>query len=138
MRKRIIKLLKSLYETGGGGRPRQIDICTKLVSRMSDDDDSVKVMPGRSMSLSGCLPLSRKALAVKTLEELWLSSTSDAKAASSTNAQSLIEPNADSAPEERAKSVAFVIMGVAANFGDRQSPLEDLFHQVSWSSNLKP
>ncbi|KAG8885372.1 Sister chromatid cohesion protein 2 [Tulasnella sp. 332] len=119
VRKRIIKLLKSLYETGWGGRSRQIDICTKLISRMSDDDDSVK------------------ALAVKTLEELWLSSTSDAKGANPANAQPLIEPNVDSAPEEKAKSVAFVIMGVAANFGDRQSPLEDLFHLIAASKDGK-
>ncbi|KAG9034044.1 Sister chromatid cohesion protein 2 [Tulasnella sp. JGI-2019a] len=119
VRKRIIKLLKSLYETGGGGRPRQIDICTKLVTRMSDDDDSVKT------------------LAIKTLEELWLSASSDARSASTVDTQNHIEPHAKSAPEERANSIAFVIMGVAANFGDRQSPLEDLFHQIASSKDGK-
>lgn len=43
VRKRITKLLKTLYDDAADNQLRRIDICAKLVSRMSDDDDGVKV-----------------------------------------------------------------------------------------------
>lgn len=34
-----------MYETAGDDRDKQVDIGARLVSRMSDDDDGVKVSP---------------------------------------------------------------------------------------------
>lgn len=130
VRKRIVKLLKSLYESGGGGKDRRIDICTKLVSRMVDDDDSVKV---RLMIHDvGNSDPDRQALAIKTLEDLWLGASPSA----SEKKGGSLEPTSEHAADERAHATAFVIMGVAANHGERQSPLEDLFHQVRESYDM--
>ncbi len=51
MRKRVIKLLKSFYIIADDAR--RIDIATRMVLRMLDEDDTVK------------------DLAIKTIEELW-------------------------------------------------------------------
>lgn len=103
VRKRVIKLLKSFYAVIED-LPRKVDICTKLVLRMFDEDDSVK------------------DLAVKTVEELWFQST-----ASSLNARpASVNPRDKTA----LLSKVSVIMGVAANFKDRQSPLEDILHKI--------
>ncbi|KAG8907886.1 Sister chromatid cohesion protein 2 [Tulasnella sp. 403] len=121
VRKRIIKLLKMMYETSGNDQTRQVDICSKLVSRMSDDDDGVK------------------DLAVKTLEELWFGDTTSASLSEGkAGARSTQEGMSNRwSAEDRAKSTAFVIMSVAGYFGDRQSPLEDLFHQIASSKEGK-
>lgn len=42
VRKRVIKLLKSLYPVLGG-LPQRASICRRLVGRVYDEDDSVKV-----------------------------------------------------------------------------------------------
>ncbi|KAI0034608.1 hypothetical protein K488DRAFT_83792 [Vararia minispora EC-137] len=52
VRKRVIKLLRAFYGITTD-RTQRIDICTKLVMRLNDEDDGVK------------------DLALKTLEELW-------------------------------------------------------------------
>ncbi|KZT19995.1 ARM repeat-containing protein [Neolentinus lepideus HHB14362 ss-1] len=105
VRKRVIKLLKAFYGVVDD-LPRRVDICTKLVLRMFDEDDSVK------------------ELAVKAIEELWFQHP---VSISSQSSRSLpVNP--------RDKSVLLskvsVIMGVAANFKDRQSPLEDVLHTI--------
>lgn len=46
VRKRVIKLLKSFY-TVTDDMARRIDICTKLVLRMLDEDETVKVVTDR-------------------------------------------------------------------------------------------
>lgn len=107
MRKRVIKLLKLFYPVAGD-TARQVDITTRLVLRMLDEDDTVK------------------DLAIKTLEELWfqsppLVSTSKGKA-SHTN-----EASHDKGP---LLSKVAVIMGTSGNFKDRQSPLEDILHKI--------
>nr|VWP00958.1 Transcriptional repressor TUP1 [Ganoderma boninense] len=58
-----------------------------------------------------------KDLAVKTVEELWFS-----------NAMSTLKSSQDNKTEFLTKVA--VIMGVAAQFKDRQSPLEDLLHRI--------
>ncbi|KAG9017932.1 Sister chromatid cohesion protein 2 [Tulasnella sp. 427] len=120
VRKRIIKLLKTMYETAGDDRDKQIDIGARLVSRMSDDDDGVK------------------DLALKTLEDLWLGDLPQSAFSSPSN----LLPNDDMpsqrwTTEEKAKATAQVIMGVAGFSADRHSPLEDLFHQVVSSKEGK-
>ncbi|KAG8923468.1 Sister chromatid cohesion protein 2 [Tulasnella sp. 408] len=120
VRKRIIKLLKTMYETAGDDRDKQVDIGARLVSRMSDDDDGVK------------------DLALKTLEDLWLGDLP--QAAFSRPSISLSTDNIPSqrwTVEEKAKATAQVIMGVAGFSADRHSPLEDLFHQVVSSKEGK-
>ena len=42
VRKRVIKLLRTFYSVSGQNE-RRVDICTKLVLRMNDEDDTVKV-----------------------------------------------------------------------------------------------
>ena len=42
VRKRVVKLLKSIYVIVQDG-PARADICTRLISRLRDDDDGIKV-----------------------------------------------------------------------------------------------
>lgn len=108
----MIKLLKQYYGvTEDLGR--RVDICTKLVLRMLDEDDTVK------------------DLAVKTVEELWFQNAScqgvtlKGKPPSSSNTQD----------KTSLLSKVSVIMGVSAHFKDKQSPLEDLLHKIMSSQN---
>lgn len=103
----MIKLLKSFYSVTNE-TSRRIDIGTKLVLRMTDEDDTVK------------------DLAVKTMEELWFQ-----------NMTSLVsgmkgKPPIPNNPNDKGPllSKVAVIMGVSANFKDRQSPLEDMLHKI--------
>lgn len=108
MRKRVIKLLKSFYAVTED-RERQIDVCTRLVLRMLDEDDTVK------------------DFAVKTVEELWFRDA-ESSAPSQRNRQQS-GPGRNSEKSDLLAKVT-VIMGVSANFKDRQSPVEDLLHQI--------
>ncbi|KAF9235171.1 hypothetical protein BU15DRAFT_51679 [Melanogaster broomeanus] len=107
VRKRVIKLLKQ-YHSVTEELGRRVDICTKLVLRILDEDDTVK------------------DLAVKTVEELWFQNaasqvvTSKSRLPSSSNAQD----------KAWLLSKVSVIMGVFAYFKDRQSPLEELLHKI--------
>ncbi|TFY54137.1 hypothetical protein EVJ58_g9034 [Rhodofomes roseus] len=101
VRKRVIRLLKSYYSVTPE-RPRRIEICVKIVLRMLDEDDTVK------------------ELAVKTVEELWFGSIPQRSKNSSAHAT---EPT-------ELQSKAAIIMGVAGYFKDRQSPLEDMLHDI--------
>ena len=105
----MIKLLRSFHGITDDIK-RRTDICTKLVLRMFDEDDTVK------------------DLSIKTLEELWFPST----AASQPALQKL--RNATQGPDQHNKTQLLnkvsVIMGVAASFRDRQSPLEDVLHKI--------
>ncbi|KAG2144172.1 uncharacterized protein EDB93DRAFT_1154179 [Suillus bovinus] len=107
VRKRVIKLLKQCY-AGTEDLSRRIDIATKLVLRMLDEDDTVK------------------DLAIKTVEELWFQ-------AASQNGLPKNRPVLSSGLSQDKGpllSKVSVIMGVSANFKDRQSPLEDMLHKV--------
>ncbi|KAF4581480.1 Sister chromatid cohesion protein 2 [Pleurotus pulmonarius] len=108
VRKRVIKLLKAFYGATED-IPRRIDIATRLVLRNFDEDDTVK------------------DLAVKSIEELWFQNPLPPsvlkKGGSSNNA------NATSTKGPLLNRVS-VVMGVAANFRDRQSPLEDTLHKI--------
>lgn len=108
VRKRVIKLLKQYYGVIEDLN-RRIDICTKLVLRMLDEDDTVK------------------DLAVKTAEELWFPNPLGQTAPNSKTRLSSQSQDKDKAPLLNKVSV---IMGVSAFFKDRQSPLEDLLHKI--------
>ncbi|KAG5351628.1 hypothetical protein C0989_005551 [Termitomyces sp. Mn162] len=107
VRKRVIKLLKSFYSVTED-TTRRIDIATRIVLRMLDEDETVR------------------DLALKTIEELWfpaaatLPSAMKSKTISSSNAQ-------DKGP---LLTKVAIVMGTAANFRDRQSPLEDVLHKI--------
>ncbi|KAI0265712.1 hypothetical protein BC834DRAFT_970070 [Gloeopeniophorella convolvens] len=109
VRKRVIKLLRSFYSVTDDMK-RRIDICTKLVLRMFDEDDTVK------------------DLAVKTLEELWFPNIVSQPALQKLRGTQGADPAADDKTQLLGK--VCVIMGVAANFKDRQSPLEDVLHKI--------
>ena len=108
VRKRVIKLLRSFYGITDDIK-RRTDICTKLVLRMFDEDDTVK------------------DLSIKTLEELWFPITASQPALQKLR-------NATQGPDQQDKTqllnTVSVIMGVAASFRDRQSPLEDVLHKI--------
>ncbi|KAL0563317.1 Sister chromatid cohesion protein 2, partial [Marasmius crinis-equi] len=109
VRKRVIKLLKAFYQVTDDVS-RQVDIATRFVLRMMDEDDTVK------------------ELAIKTIEELWFpSSTPSAFASPSKRSAAIAQEAAEST--SLVTKVA-IIMGVSANFRDRQSPLEDLLHKI--------
>ncbi|GLB45503.1 putative sister chromatid cohesion protein [Lyophyllum shimeji] len=103
VRKRVIKLLKSFYSVTED-TARRIDITTRVVLRMLDEDETVR------------------DLAIKTVEELWFPATALPPAT---------KPRT-SASSDKALLLTkvAVIMGTAANFKDRQSPLEDLLHKL--------
>ncbi|KAG1898204.1 uncharacterized protein F5891DRAFT_490571 [Suillus fuscotomentosus] len=107
VRKRVIKLLKQCY-SGTEDLSRRIDITTKLVLRMLDEDDTVK------------------DLAIKTVEELWFQAASQSGVPKTRSVLSS-GLGQDKGP---LLSKVSVIMGVSANFKDRQSPLEDMLHKV--------
>ncbi|KAG6849921.1 hypothetical protein H0H93_003632 [Arthromyces matolae] len=107
VRKRVIKLLKSFYSVTED-TARRIDIATRIVLRILDEDETVR------------------DLALKTIEELWfptvatLTSMNKSKTVSASTAQD----------KSALLTKVAVIMGTAANFKDRQSPLEDLLHKI--------
>ncbi|KAH7906512.1 hypothetical protein BJ138DRAFT_1071604 [Hygrophoropsis aurantiaca] len=106
VRKRVIKLLK-LYYTATEDIERRTDIATKLVLRMLDEDDTVK------------------DLAIKTIEDLWFQAPTLQGA--NQKSRSLAAASIDKSPLLAKVSA---IMGVSANFKDRQSPLEDMLHKI--------
>ncbi|KAF8607050.1 hypothetical protein BDV93DRAFT_436800 [Ceratobasidium sp. AG-I] len=105
VRKRVIKLLKSLYGLTDN-HTRRVDICTKLVLRLLDEDDGIK------------------DLAISSIEELWFSDVNE------TNAGRRGAARDTNAASNQMTSKISVIMGVNANFRDRQSPLEDMLHEI--------
>jgi cohesin loading factor subunit SCC2 len=99
----VIKLLKSFYAVTEDQKQR-IDICVRLIFRLNDEDDSVK------------------DLALKSLEELWFPALTMQKLRSG--------PSVSTDDRSELLSKVAVIMGSAANFRDRQSPVEDLLHRI--------
>lgn len=91
-------------------RARHIEICTRLVLRMLDEDDTVK------------------DLAMKAVEELWFH---DVGGSSNSQKKSM----AASQDKSGLLAKVTVIMGVSASFKDRQSPLEDLLHMIMAGKN---
>lgn len=106
MRKRVIKLMKSIYGVTED-RKQQVDICYRMVLRMMDEDDTVK------------------DLACKTVEELWFQ---DQPSAANTRERSAgVVSGQDKVHLLRKVSI---IMEVAGCFKDRNSPLESLLHKI--------
>ena len=106
VRKRVIKLLKSFYLITDDAR--RIDIATRMVLRMLDEDDTVK------------------DLAIKTIEELWFPPQPLASAMKGRSAA----PGNNAHDNTALLSKVSVIMGTSAQFKDRQSPLEDVLHKI--------
>ena len=108
VRKHLIKLLRYFYEITDDIKCCT-DICTKLVLRVFDEDDTVK------------------DLLIKMLEELWFPSM-----ASQPTLQML--RNATQGPDQhnqtRLLNKVSDIMGIVASFKDRQSPLKDMLHKI--------
>ncbi|KAI6114285.1 sister chromatid cohesion C-terminus-domain-containing protein [Pisolithus sp. B1] len=108
VRKRVIKLLKQYYGVTEDMN-RRIDISTKLVLRMLDEDDTVR------------------DLAVKTIEELWFQSS----ALQAVPPKSRLHSTTTQLQDKTALlGKVSVIMGVSAFFRDRQSPLEDVLQKI--------
>ncbi|KIK80090.1 hypothetical protein PAXRUDRAFT_833727 [Paxillus rubicundulus Ve08.2h10] len=112
VRKRVIKLLKQYY-SATDDLGRRVDICTKLVLRMLDEDDTVK------------------DLAIKTMEELWFQNMSSQVVA----LKGRPPPSTTAQDNASLLSKVSVIMSVSAYFKDRQSPLEDLLHKIMSSQS---
>ncbi|CAE6459153.1 unnamed protein product [Rhizoctonia solani] len=106
VRKRVIKLLKNLYALTDNHQ-RRVDICTKLVLRLFDEDDGIK------------------DLAINTVEELWFSDTNE-----SGSGKRGANRETGTSTNGYMTSKISVIMGVNANFRDRHSPLEDMLHEI--------
>ncbi|KAJ3516976.1 hypothetical protein NLJ89_g794 [Agrocybe chaxingu] len=107
VRKRVIKLLKSFYAVTPNN-DRRIDIATRMILRMLDEDDTVK------------------ELALKLIEELWFPPMPLPSAL-----KTRTQPSANNAHDKaELLSKVLVIMGTSANFKDRSSPLEDALHRI--------
>lgn len=98
--------MKSMYNVADD-RDRQVDICTRMVLRMADEDDGVK------------------DLACKTVEELWFHDSGPSAAHAHERASS----SSGLDKTHLLRKVA-TIMGVSASFKDRNSPLEELLHKI--------
>lgn len=119
----MIKLLKSFY-TVTQDNSRKTDIAIRMVCRMMDEDDTVK------------------ELATKTIEELWFPSTSAQASTTTTRGRSAAstahQVSSSSANKDDKNAIlakVVVIMGTAAQFKDRQNPLEDLLHKIITAEN---
>ena len=110
VRKRVIKLLKSFYSVAENNE-RRIDIATRLVLRMLDEDESVK------------------ELAMKSIEDLWFTGGHVIGAQGFIKSRTLASSDA-SQDKSQLQGKVVVIMGTAANFKDRQSPLETILHKI--------
>ncbi|TFY83179.1 hypothetical protein EWM64_g834 [Hericium alpestre] len=108
VRKRVIKLLKSVYGISDDFE-RRVDICSRLVLRMYDEDEGVR------------------DLAVKAIEELWFTSSPIG-----TSIQRQQEAVVATVPGDKTQLLAkvAVIMSVSGSFRERQSPLEDVLHKL--------
>ncbi|KAJ3735912.1 protein rad9 [Lentinula guzmanii] len=114
VRKRVIKLLKAFYHACDS-MERQTDISTKLVLRMMDEDDTVK------------------DLAMKAIEELWFplpASSMSTPGSKNSKANISAAPISSQWSSDSLQNKVAVIMSVSANFRDRQSPLEELLHNI--------
>ena len=107
VRRRVVKLLKAFYSVTENST-RRIDIATRLVLRILDEDETVK------------------DLASKSIEELWFPLLAPPSAMR--NRTHTGPSNSDDKTALPTKVA--VIMGTAANFKDRQSPLEDMLHKI--------
>ncbi|TRM61170.1 hypothetical protein BD626DRAFT_502962 [Schizophyllum amplum] len=103
VRKRVIKLLKAFYQVSQE-QEKRCDIARRIILRQLDEDDSVK------------------DLAIKTIEELWFAPSPMAPSRNKTR---------DTADTRAALlSKVAIIMAVAGQFNDRQSPLEEVLHKI--------
>lgn len=101
-------MLKSFYGVTED-TSRRVDITTRIVLRMFDEDETVK------------------DLAIKTIEELWFPTTAVLPSAMKSRSN---VPSSNVHDKSPLLSKVAVIMGTSANFKDRQSPLEDLLHKI--------
>jgi cohesin loading factor subunit SCC2 len=85
-----------------------IDIATRLVLRILDEDETVKDIASRS------------------IEELWFTPSALPSAMKNRAHTGTSKPHDKTALLTKVS----VIMGTAANFKDRQSPLEDVLHKI--------
>ncbi|KAG9047126.1 Sister chromatid cohesion protein 2 [Serendipita sp. 407] len=99
VRKRVIKLLKVFY-TSTGDVSRRVDISSRLVHRMLDEDDGVK------------------DLAVKSLEELWFGSDIWSN-----------QPLNEEEDRSKLLPIVTVVLGVIAQ-KDRQGNVGDFLHKI--------
>jgi cohesin loading factor subunit SCC2 len=112
VRKRVLKLLKAFYDVTDEHALR-VEICSKIVLRMYDEDDSVK------------------DLATKTIEEMWFHSPANLSPQKARRAV----PDAASGERSRLLQKVATIMGVSTAFKDRQAPLEDLLGKIMADAN---
>ena len=102
----MLKAFYSITDT----LPRQTDICVRLVLRILDEDDTVRVsISVKQEILSTCSKILKKDLAVRSIEELWFPLVSS---------------------DQDTLNTAAVIMSVSGYFKDRQSPLEDVLSKI--------
>lgn len=107
VRRRVIKLLKAFYNVTEDNNC-MIDIATRLVLRILDEDETIK------------------ELATKSIEELWFPSLALPSAL-----KNRVHTNATNSHDKTTLlTKVSVVMGTAANFKDRQSPLEDVLHKI--------
>lgn len=130
VRKRVIRLLKSLYPVVEDSL-QKASICRRLVGRVYDEDDNVKVSQACSfLRIYSTVSLTygpSQELAVSTFQDIFLSNT---------QLNQRIQRNGDDAQSSLAKKrevlrKGCVLMSVAAEFRDRPNPLEDVLRMVS-------
>jgi cohesin loading factor subunit SCC2 len=107
VRRRVIKLLRAFYSVTED-YSCMIDIATRLVLRILDEDETIK------------------DLASKSIEELWFPPLALPSAMKNRGHTS----TSNSHDKTALLLKVSVIMGTAANFKDRQSPLEDVLHKI--------
>ena len=119
VRKRVVKLLKSIYVIVQDG-PARADICTRLISRLRDDDDGIKVRD----AVAGMALMSAQDLAVTTLGELLFALDAPTKSPTRSLRKSssyAATPDPSATTLEQAKILVTLVVAL----GDRRGGLED-------------
>lgn len=130
VRRRVVKLLRALFSVVEQEAER-VEICRKLVWRVSDDDDGIKVrLPVPTITRwTTALILSRpQELAVDTVEELWFSRTLPSTSRTIINGESQAEETTD---KSGLAQLASIIMAVAGETRDRPPPVDEVLRMVS-------
>jgi cohesin loading factor subunit SCC2 len=135
----VIKLLKGLYPVDKS-HSRRVDICHRIVLRLLDEDDTVKVshLSDYIRKTRGpLLSLLVQDLAVKALSELWFFPVNDDSSTKSGIRQLTAEEVVEKLTRDPVAEKVGVIMGVSGKFPqERQSPLEIFLSLVSVSSDF--
>lgn len=127
VRKRVIKLLKGLYPIIDNPVQRA-GICKRLVGRVYDEDENVKVRSPTGHFGSQADSVDIQEMAAAAFEDIYLPSGSTTTTRTQRDHE---EVQSALARKREISAKSRILMSVAAEFRDRPNPLEDVLCMVS-------